>query len=132
MGYAIIRVGGKQHRVTAGEWLLVDRLALDAGETFNPEVLLTGGDGTTLLAPDAASVTARVLSHEKGEKILIGKYKRRKDYRRKNGFRASLTKIQIETIGGAAAAKPKAATKKAAAAVEAAPVEETKEAESGA
>ena len=129
MGYAIIRVGGKQHRVTAGEWLHVDRLALEEGATFNPEVLLIGGDGTTDLSP-SASVTARVLSHDKGDKIRIGKYKRRKNYRRHNGFRASLTKIQIESIGGAAAAaKPKAA-KKAAVAVEA-PADETKETESG-
>ena len=130
MGYAIIRVGGKQHRVTAGEWLLVDRLALDEGATFNPEVLLIGGDGTTDLAPTAA-VTARVLSHEKGEKIRIGKVKRRKNYRRHNGFRASLTKIQIETIGGAAAAaKPQAAAKKVAVAADAPAVENT-EAQSG-
>lgn len=129
MGYAIIRVGGKQHRVTAGEWLLVDRLALDEGATFNPEVLLIGGDGTTDLAPTAA-VTARVLSHEKGEKIRIGKVKRRKNYRRHNGFRASLTKIQIETIGGAAAAKPKAAAKQVAVAADASAVENT-EAQSG-
>lgn len=128
MGYAIIRVGGKQHRVTAGEWLLVDRLALDEGATFNPEVLLTGGDGATDLAPGASSVTARVLSHEKGVKIRIGKYRRRKNYRRHNGFRASLTKIQIESIGGVAAA-PKAAKK---AAVAAAAPAETKEAENGA
>lgn len=121
MGYAIIRVGGKQHRVTAGEWLVVDRLALDEGATFEPEVLLTGGDGTTDLSP-SATVTARVLSHEKGEKIRIGKYRRRKDYRRHTGFRASLTKIQIESIGGQAA-KPKAAAKAKAAPAEA-PAEE--------
>ena len=128
MGYAIIRVGGKQHRVTAGEWLYVDRLAFDEGATFAPEVLLIGGDGDTDLAPTAV-VTARILAHTKGEKIRIGKVRRRKGYRRHNGFRASLTKIQIESIGAAAGAKPKAA-KKVAAAV-AAPAEETKEAEHG-
>ena len=129
MGYAIIRVGGKQHRVTAGEWLYVDRLALEEGATFNPEVLLTGGDGETDLAP-TAEVTARILAHTRGEKIRIGKYRRRKGYRRHNGFRASLTKIQIETIGTAAAAKSKAA-QKVAAAVEV-PAGEIKEAENGA
>ena len=129
MGYAIIRVGGKQHRVTAGEWLYVDRLALEEGATFNPEVLLIGGDGETDLAP-TAEVIARILAHTRGEKIRIGKYRRRKGYRRHNGFRASLTKIQIESIGAAVAAKPKAA-KKVAAAVEA-PAEETREAEHGA
>lgn len=128
MGYAIIKVGGKQHTVKPGEWLLVDRLPFDEGATFEPEVLLTGGDGEADLAP-SATVTARVLSHEKGDKIRIGKYRRRKDYRRHTGFRASLTKIQIESIG-AAAAKPKAVKAKAKAA--AAPAEEPKEAGDGA
>ena len=129
MGYAIIKVGGKQHRVTAGEWLYVDRLALAEGATFNAEVLLIGGDGETDLAP-TAEVIVRILAHTKGEKIRIGKVRRRKGYRRHNGFRASVTKIQIESIGAAAAAKPRAAKKVAAAG--AAPTEETKEAGDGA
>src|SRR5205814_3386795 len=96
--------------VQEGERLLVDRLKEDEGKTFNPKVLLVGGNGTTDLAP-SATVTARVVSHELGEKIRIGKYKKRTGYRKHTGFRASLTQIQIESIGGAAkkaAAKPKA------------------------
>ena len=108
-GYAIISLGGKQHRVQEGEWLLVDRLNVDEGKTFEPRVLLIGGDGAPDLAP-AATVTARVLGHELGDKILIGKYKKRTGYKRHNGHRSRLTRIQIESIGGkakAAAAKPK-------------------------
>jgi large subunit ribosomal protein L21 len=111
MSYAIINVGGKQYRVREGERLLVDRLKTDEGKTFNPKVLLVGGNGKTDLAP-STTVTARVVSHELGEKIRIGKYKRRTGYRRHTGFRASLTQIEIESIGAgtrkaAAAAKPK-------------------------
>jgi large subunit ribosomal protein L21 len=111
MSYAIITLGGKQYRVQEGERLLVDRLKTDEGKTFNPKVLLIGGNGKTDLAPTIA-VTARVVSHELGEKIRIGKYKKRTGYRKHTGFRASLTQIEIESIGAgarkAAAAKPKA------------------------
>ena len=111
MTYAIIKVAGKQYRVREGERLLVDRLAHDDGATFTPTVLLVGGDGEALLAPDDVKVTATVLGAQKGPKIRIGKYKKRTGYRRHTGFRASLTQIQIESIGGkraATAAKPKA------------------------
>ncbi len=110
MTYAIIKVAGKQYRVREGERLLVDRLAHDEGATFTPTVLLVGGDGEAVLAPDDVKVTATVLGAQKGPKIRIGKYKKRTGYRRHTGFRASLTQIQIESIGGkraAAAAKPK-------------------------
>ena len=113
MSYAIISVGGKQYRVSAGERLLVDRLALEDGATFNPTVLLVGGDGEPQIAPAGAVVTAKVLTQAKGPKIRIGKYKQRTGYKRHTGFRASLTQIEIESIGGkgkpaAKAAKPKA------------------------
>jgi large subunit ribosomal protein L21 len=128
MSYAIITVGGKQYRVQEGERLLVDRLKTDEGKTFNPKVLLTGGNGKTDLEP-STTVTARVVSHELGEKIRIGKYKKRTGYRKHTGFRASLTQIQIESIGAAtkkaaAAAKPKA---EPAPKAEAAPAEPTQE-----
>jgi large subunit ribosomal protein L21 len=123
MSYAIITVGGKQHRVREGERLLVEHLKLDEGKTFNPRVLLIGGDGKTDLSP-STTVTARVLGHELGEKIRIGKYKKRTGYRRHNGYRSKLTQIQIEAIGAgtkkAAAAPKKAAEPKAAAAPKAA------------
>jgi large subunit ribosomal protein L21 len=110
MSYAIIHVGGKQYRVREGERLLVDRLKTDEGKTFNPRVLLVGGNGKTDLTP-STTVTARVVGHVLGEKIRIGKYKTRTGYRKHTGFRSSLTQIEIESIGGGArkaAAKPKA------------------------
>ena len=111
MTYAIIKVAGKQYRVREGERLLVDRLHQDDGATFAPTVLLVGGDGAPQLDPGDGVVTAKVLGDTKGPKIRIGKYKKRTGYRRHTGFRASLTQIQIESIGGAkparAAAKPK-------------------------
>jgi large subunit ribosomal protein L21 len=118
MSYAIITVGGKQYRVQEGQRLLVDRLKADTGKTFNPRVLLVGGDGTTDLSP-STTVTARVVSHELGEKIRVGKYKRRTGYGKHTGFRSSLTQIEIESIGGgtrkADAAKPKVEPKPVAA-----------------
>lgn len=111
MTYAIVRLGGKQYRVQEGEWFLVDRLPIDENKTFHPEVLFVGGDGQAELAPKGVQVTAKILSHELGDKIRIGKYKKRTGYKRHNGFRAKLTKVQIETIGkkAASAAKPTAA-----------------------
>jgi large subunit ribosomal protein L21 len=122
MSYAIISVGGKQYRVREGERLLVDRLALEDGASFTPTVLLTGGSGDPQIAPADAVVEAKVLSQEKGPKIRIGKYKKRTGYKRHTGFRASLTRIQIESIGGGAAkrerAKPEATPEPAAAPAE--------------
>jgi len=112
--YAIISLGGKQYRVREGERLLVDRLREDEGATLEPRVLLVGGDGAPDLAP-SATVTARVVGHELGEKIRIGKYRRRTGYKKHTGYRSRLTRIEIEAIGGAkrksAAAKPKAEDK---------------------
>jgi large subunit ribosomal protein L21 len=117
MTYAIIKVAGKQYRVREGERLLVDRLAQDEGATITPTVLLVGGDGTPVLDPGDVKVTAKILGAVKGPKIRIGKYKKRTGYRKHTGFRASLTQIQIESIGGKparAAAKPKAEPKQVA------------------
>src|SRR5687767_2255811 len=98
MAYAIISVGGKQYRVSEGETLLVNRLAEDEGAELTLAPMLLGGDGDTQLTPDGATVTARVVEHVLGEKIRIGKYKRRKGYKRHAGHRSRLSRIQIETI----------------------------------
>jgi large subunit ribosomal protein L21 len=107
MSYAIIKVGGKQHRVREGEWLLVDRLPVEEGKTFQPEVLLIGGDGDTLLGDELAGkqVTAKVTEHVLGPKLVIGKHRRRTGYRRRNGFRARLSKIEIQSIGAKRASR---------------------------
>jgi large subunit ribosomal protein L21 len=109
--YAIISVGGKQYRVQEGQRLLVDRLPTEEGKTFSPAVLLVGGDGGPQLAPSGVTVTARVVGQERGPKIRIGKYKKRTGYRRHTGFRAALTSIEIESIGGAKARKAESAGK---------------------
>jgi large subunit ribosomal protein L21 len=101
MTYAIISLGGKQYRVQEGERLLVDRLPTEEGKTFHPEVLMLGGDGAFELAPKA-QVTARVVGSPLGEKIRIGKYRPKSGYRRHTGFRAKLSQIEIESIGGGA------------------------------
>jgi large subunit ribosomal protein L21 len=111
--YAIISLGGKQYRVQEGERLLVDRLRADEGAKLEPRVLLVGGNGAPDLSP-STTVTARVVGHELGEKIRIGKYRRRTGYKRHAGHRSRLTRIEIESIGAAkraakGAAKPKAA-----------------------
>jgi len=101
MSYAIITVGGKQYRVHEGEQLLVDRVATDEGKTFNPRVLLVGGNGSTDLSP-STTVTARVVGHVLGDKVRIGKRRPKSGYRRQTGFRARLSQIEIQSIGAAA------------------------------
>jgi large subunit ribosomal protein L21 len=110
--YAIISLGGKQYRVSEGERLLVDRLRVDEGSTLEPRVLLVGGNGAPDLSP-SATVTARVVGHELGDKIRIGKYRRRTGYKKHTGHRSKLTRIEIESIGAGkraakSATKPKA------------------------
>src|SRR5213082_769915 len=126
--YAIIAVGGKQYVVREGERLLVDRVGADEGKTFAPGVLFVGGDGAGTLAP-RTQVTARVVGHVLGEKVRIGKYRPKNGYKRHNGFRARLTQIEIESIGGdtkrsSATAAPKTEPK-AEPVAPPAPVEET-------
>jgi large subunit ribosomal protein L21 len=133
--YAIIKVGGKQYRVREGQRLLVDRLPDADGATITPPVLLVGGDGAPTLDAADVKVTAKVVAAVKGPKIRIGKYKKRTGYRRHTGFRASLTQIEIESIGGAgkrpatkqaAADKPAPAEKAAPPAAESQQVERVK------
>src|ERR1700755_2678320 len=100
MDYAIIRLGGKQYRVREGEYLVVDRVKFDEGKTFNPDVLL-GDSGVT--------VTAKVLAHERGPKIRIGKYRKRTGYKRHNGFRAATSRIEVSLGEEKKAAAEKAA-----------------------
>ena len=98
MDYAIIRLGGKQYRVREGETLVVDRLqAPTRARRFSPDVLL-GDSGVT--------VTAKVLAHERGPKIRIGKYRKRTGYKRHTGFRAATSRVEI-SLGGAKKATPR-------------------------
>ena len=92
MNYAIIRIGNKQHRVRDGETLVVERVRTGEGRTFTPEVLL-----------GSAKVTARVVAHERGPKIRIGKYRKRTGYKRHNGYRSAISRVTI-SLGAAKAA----------------------------
>src|SRR5918996_3683912 len=118
--YAVISVGGKQYRVREGQRLLVDRLPYDEGKTFQPDVLLLGGDGEAKLGESelkGQQVTARVAAHVLGEKVIVGKHKRRTGYRRRKGHRSRLSQIEIQAIGkkssrGTAATKERATAPK--------------------
>jgi large subunit ribosomal protein L21 len=115
--YAIISLGGKQYVVKEGESLLVDRLDREEGKTFQPDVLFLGGNGGGELAPKS-SVTAKIVGHERGPKVRIGKYRPKTGYKRHTGFRSSLTRIEVTGIG-ARKATAKAESKPAAKADEA-------------
>jgi large subunit ribosomal protein L21 len=128
--YAIISLGGKQYVVHEGERFLVDRLDREEGKTFQPDILFLGGGKVGgELAPKSATVTAKVVGHVLGEKIRIGKYKPKSGYKRHNGFRASLTQIEISGIGGPSRASKSTATPAATPKAEAPKAAEPKAAE---
>jgi large subunit ribosomal protein L21 len=128
--YAIISLGGKQYVVHEGERVLVDRLNREEGKTFQPDILfLGGGKNGGELSPKSSTVTAKVLGHVLGDKIRIGKYKAKSGYKRHNGFRASLTQIEISGIGGPSRASKSTATPTATPKAEAPKAAEPKAAE---
>ena len=102
MTYAVISIGNKQYRVREGQHLLVDRVSVDEGKTFHPDLVMVGGNGDPKLGSDlkGEQVTAKVAEHVLGKKIVIGKHRRRTGYKRRRGFRAHLTRIEIQAIGG--------------------------------
>jgi large subunit ribosomal protein L21 len=120
MTYAVISIGNKQYRVREGQHLLVDRLAVDEGKTFNPDLVMVGGNGDPKLGSDlkGEQVTAKVAEHVLGKKIVIGKHRRRTGYKRRRGFRAHLTRIEIQAIGGASSSRSTTTAKKESAAAE--------------
>ena len=97
--YAVIRTGGKQYRVSAGEKLRIERIAGDVGQEIVLDQVLLVADGAALKmgAPlvAGARVTAKVLAHGRGEKVRIFKLNRRKHYRRSRGHRQNFTEIEI-------------------------------------
>jgi large subunit ribosomal protein L21 len=129
--YAIVKTGGKQYRVERGQTLLVERLPAEAGASVALEPILYRSEDAVF---DAASlkkvkVTAKVLAHERGEKLRVFKFKPKRGYKRRTGHRQELTRIEVTNISmGAAAKEPaaKATSKPAAAKVETAKPEATK------
>ncbi len=118
--YAVIKTGGKQYKVAAGDYLKVEKLNGDVGSkvVIDKVLMLADGDDVTIGSPlvAGAKVNATVLSHGKGDKVMIFKFHRRKHYRKTQGHRQSFTEIKIEDINGKGAAKSeaKAAAKPAA------------------
>jgi len=100
--YAVIKSGGKQHKVSEGEEILLEKISLDEGEVIEfSEVLAVNKDGTLNVGKpllDGAIVKGKVINHLKTKKITVIKMKRRKDYRKKQGHRQNLTKVKIESI----------------------------------
>ena len=115
--YAIVEIAGQQFKVAKDQKVYVHRLQGEEGSkvTFDNVLLLDNKGSVTIGAPaiKGASVTAQILSHLKGDKVIVFKKKRRKGYKKKNGHRQYLSEIQIESI--AASGAKKAPAKKAAA-----------------
>ncbi|MCO7175588.1 50S ribosomal protein L21 [Sporolactobacillus kofuensis] len=99
--YAIIETGGKQLKVEEGKSIVVEKLAAEAGDTVTfDKVLFVGGESVKVGAPtvDGATVTAKVVEQGRDKKIIVFKFKKRKNYRRKQGHRQPFTKVIIEKI----------------------------------
>ncbi|WP_333836348.1 50S ribosomal protein L21 [Novosphingobium sp.] len=96
--FAIVRTGGKQYRVAAGDKIAVEKLAGEAGETITlGDVLLAGKDGE-LADVAAVTVSAEIIAQAKSEKVVVFKKRRRHNYRRKNGHRQQMTLLRIVSV----------------------------------
>ena len=100
--FAVIKTGGKQYRVSAGDKLRVETLAADEGASVSLDEVLMVGDGDKITVGDPlvgnASVSAQVLSHGRARKVDIVKFRRRKHYRRQMGHRQNFTELEITGI----------------------------------
>lgn len=115
--FAIVRTGGKQYRVAAGDKIVVEKLAGEAGDTVTLDDVLFASDAGEVKPTAGLSVSAEILTQGRGDKVIVFKKRRRHNYRRRNGHRQSLTVLKILAVGAPAKAAPK---KAAAAPVEAA------------
>jgi large subunit ribosomal protein L21 len=125
--FAIVRTGGKQYRVAAGDKIAVEKLSGEAGDKISLGDILLAGDGDKAQDVNGLAVSAEIIAQERGEKVIVFKKRRRHNYRRKQGHRQSLTLLRILAVGkedkkAAATAAPakEAAPKKAAASKKAA------------
>jgi large subunit ribosomal protein L21 len=133
--FAIVRTGGKQYRVAAGDKIVVEKLAGNAGDSITLDDVLMAGDGGELKSTDGLTVSAEIVAQAKADKVTVFKKKRRHNYRRKRGHRQQLTILKIVAIGGKGAskkAKDEAPAKAEKPAKEAAPAKAEKPAKGGA
>ena len=121
--FAIVRTGGKQYRVAAGDKIAVEKLAGEAGETITLGDVLLAGEGDSIADASKVTVSAEIIAQAKSEKVTVFKKRRRHNYRRKAGHRQMMTLLRITQVGDSKAEK--AAPKKAAKASDA-PAEEAK------
>jgi large subunit ribosomal protein L21 len=121
--FAIVRTGGKQYRVAAGDKIAVEKIDGEAGDTVSLGDILLAGDGGEMKSADGLVVSAEIIAQTRGEKVIVFKKRRRHNYRRRNGHRQSLTLLRILAVGDAKKAAPK---KEAAPKAEAAPAAEAK------
>jgi large subunit ribosomal protein L21 len=98
--YAVVKTGGKQYRVEQGQYLLVEKLAADEGSTIELQPVLFAGDQSVFDAEGLKNVkvSAKILGHEKGEKLRVFKFKPKRGYKRTAGHRQKLTRIEITEI----------------------------------
>ena len=108
--FAVVRTGGKQYRVAAGDKIVVEKIDGEAGDEVTLDDVLLAGEGSDLKSTDGLTVGAKVVAQAKGEKVTVFKKRRRHNYRRKRGHRQQHTILEIVSIGGE---KKKAAPKKA-------------------
>jgi large subunit ribosomal protein L21 len=119
--FAVVRTGGKQYRVAAGDKIVVEKIDGVAGDTVTLGDVLLAGEGSELKATAGLTVAAEIIAQAKADKVIVFKKRRRHNYRRKNGHRQQHTILKIVAIG---ATEKKAKAKKA----DAAPVEAAAEA----
>jgi large subunit ribosomal protein L21 len=113
--YAVVEVGGNQHRVSEGDYLLVDRIADKEGAKVSLKPLMLRGKDVILDAKglEKVKVEAEILNHERGVKIRVFKFKPKRGYKKTQGHRQELTRLKVTKItGGATAAAKKPAAKK--------------------
>ena len=122
--FAVVRTGGKQYRVAAGDKIAVEKLAGDAGSTITLGDVMLAGEGDTLADAAKVIVSAEIIAQARSEKVVVFKKRRRHNYRRKAGHRQQMTLLRIVSVGDSKAEK-KAAPKKDAAPKAAAPAKDT-------
>jgi large subunit ribosomal protein L21 len=96
--FAVVRTGGKQYRVAAGDKIAVEKLAGEAGDKITLADVLIAGEGETLADASAITVSAEIIAQAKSEKVIVFKKRRRHNYRRRNGHRQQLTLLRILTV----------------------------------
>ncbi|WP_242096827.1 MULTISPECIES: 50S ribosomal protein L21 [unclassified Sphingomonas] len=102
--FAIVRTGGKQYRVAAGDKIVVEKIDGEAGASVTLGDVLLAGEGSELRSVEGFTVAAEIIAQAKADKVIVFKKRRRHNYRRKNGHRQQHTILKIVSVGGQTAA----------------------------